>query len=100
MPAAELFGSWVIAHALRREGADFHSVICVTDCEPAAAVINAGVSGNRQMRDVMKGALNVTDQWLAVQVPREWNTDADRLSHPALVEDVAADARACGLAPA
>ena len=38
-------------------------------------------------------------QWLGVAVPREWNIDADRLSHPAQLDAVLADARAAGLDP-
>ena len=38
-------------------------------------------------------------QWLGVSVPREWNMDADRLSHPALLDAVLGDARRAGLVP-
>ena len=39
----------------------------------------------------------LTGQWLGVQVPREWNQDGDRLSHPARLSAVRADAEARGV---
>ena len=38
-------------------------------------------------------------QWLGVSIPREWNLDADRLSHPHMLGAVLADAEAAGLRP-
>eukprot|EP00965_Chrysotila_dentata_P105899 3497923-Pleurochrysis_carterae.AAC.1 len=49
------------------------------------------------MREVLRGARSLTAQWLAVSVPREANTDADRLSHPRLLGAVMAEARRAGL---
>ena len=97
MPAAELFGIWALPDALAAAGVFFRYVIGITDCAPAAAVINAGVSGNRQMRAVVRGANAIAAQWLAVHIPREWNGDADRLSHPDQAGDVVRDAQQAGL---
>eukprot|EP00965_Chrysotila_dentata_P092386 3049192-Pleurochrysis_carterae.AAC.1 len=48
------------------------------------------------MRELLRGARLLTSQWLAVSVPREANGDADRLSHPHLLGEVAADVEAAG----
>eukprot|EP00965_Chrysotila_dentata_P013064 431152-Pleurochrysis_carterae.AAC.1 len=48
------------------------------------------------MRELLRRARRLTPQWLAVSVPREANVDADRLSHPHLLERVAADAEGAG----
>eukprot|EP00965_Chrysotila_dentata_P088695 2928556-Pleurochrysis_carterae.AAC.1 len=48
------------------------------------------------MRELLRGARRLTSQWLAVTVPREANSDADRLSHPHLLAAVMADAEAAG----
>eukprot|EP00965_Chrysotila_dentata_P014638 484767-Pleurochrysis_carterae.AAC.3 len=45
----------------------------------------------------MGGGRALTAQWLGVSVPREANGDADRLSHPHLLEAVAAKPRSAGL---
>ena len=98
MPAAELFGAWAVAEAVAaaRGGAPT-TVTAVSDCEPAVGALNAAASGNAQMRELLRGARRLGRYWLAVHVAREWNQDADRLSHPAQLETVLADARAAGL---
>eukprot|EP00965_Chrysotila_dentata_P055069 1827206-Pleurochrysis_carterae.AAC.1 len=73
------------------------AVVAVGDCDPAVAALNAASSGSAAMREVLRAARGLTAQWLAVSVPREANTDADRLSHPSLLEAVAAEAREAGL---
>eukprot|EP00965_Chrysotila_dentata_P046932 1557732-Pleurochrysis_carterae.AAC.1 len=49
------------------------------------------------MRKLLAGARGLTSQWLAVAIPREANGDADRLSHPAKLEEMLRDARSAGL---
>ena len=49
------------------------------------------------MRALLAHARRVTEQWLAVSVPREANLDADRLSHPDMAADVCEEARRAGL---
>eukprot|EP00965_Chrysotila_dentata_P111616 3690416-Pleurochrysis_carterae.AAC.1 len=49
------------------------------------------------MRELLGQARRLTSQWLAVSVPRDANVDADRLSHPHLLQEVVADAEAAGL---
>eukprot|EP00965_Chrysotila_dentata_P124191 4104537-Pleurochrysis_carterae.AAC.1 len=49
------------------------------------------------MRALLEGARALTSHWLAVSVPRGANTDADRLSHPAQLEEVLEGARQAGL---
>ena len=41
----------------------------------------------------------LTNRWLGVQVPRNFNLDADRLSHPSMLGSVMRDAVAAGLEP-
>eukprot|EP00965_Chrysotila_dentata_P079646 2627151-Pleurochrysis_carterae.AAC.1 len=100
MLAAELFGAWAVTQAAataeRRRPA---AVIVVGDCQPAAGALNAATSLTNQMQALVRRARGLTPHWLAVAVPRESNTDADRLSHPAQLEEVLADARAAGLRP-
>jgi len=102
MPAAELFTGWALAEAVvgaaALDGASA-AVIAVGDCEPAAAALNAASSPTPQIDRLLAGARALTRQWLGVAVPREWNLDADRLSHPSQLEAVLADARAAGLRP-
>ena len=73
------------------------AVYSVGDCDPAAGALNAAASGNPQMRALLRPARRLASQWLGVSVPREANSDADRLSHPSELEAVAADAAAAGL---
>ena len=97
MPAAELFGTLAVAAAVTEaRGWAPSAVVAIGDCDPAAGAINAGTSGNPQMRALLRGS--GAAQWLAVSVPREANVDADRLSHPALLAAVRRDAEAAGLA--
>eukprot|EP00965_Chrysotila_dentata_P068022 2250239-Pleurochrysis_carterae.AAC.1 len=49
------------------------------------------------MRKLLAGARGLTSQWLAVAILREAHGDADRLSHPAKLEEVLRDARSAGL---
>ena len=48
------------------------------------------------MRSLVRDARSTAQQWLGVAVPREANSDADRLSHPAMRGEVERDARAAG----
>ena len=102
MPAAELFTGWAVLEAARDaatlEGG-IRAVIAVGDCAPAAAALNAASSPVPQMDALLAAARAVTRQWLGVAIPREWNVDADRLSHPAQLPAVLADAVAAGLKP-
>ena len=98
MPAAELFGMWAVAEAARlASGREPASITAVGDCDPAAGALNSVASRNAQMRGLLAGARQLTQQWLAVSIPREYNLDADRLSHPAMLEAVRTDAAAAGL---
>eukprot|EP00965_Chrysotila_dentata_P235926 6201033-Pleurochrysis_carterae.AAC.1 len=98
MPAAELFGAWAVAEAVGAEsrGTRPFAVVAVGDCDPAAAALNSASSGAAAMRELLRGARQMTSQWLAVSVPREANGDADRLSHPHLLGAVTAEVEAAG----
>eukprot|EP00965_Chrysotila_dentata_P095976 3171372-Pleurochrysis_carterae.AAC.1 len=98
MPAAELFGAWAVAEAVAQasRGAKLAAIIAVGDCDPAAAALNAASSGAAALRELLRGARSLASQWLAVSVAREANVDADRLSHPHLLDAVKAEAEAEG----
>jgi len=98
MPAAELFTTWAVAEAAAR-AKPFTAVIAVGDCDPAADALDAASSATPQMGALLACARERAKQWLGVSVPREWNVDADRLSHPALLNAVLEDARRAGLDP-
>ena len=98
MPAAELFTTWAVAEAAALEK-PFSAVIAVGDCDPAADALDAASSATPQMGALLTHARERAKQWLGVSVPREWNMDADRLSHPALLDAVLDDARRAGLTP-
>ena len=82
MPAAELFATWAVAEAAA-SAKPFTAVIAVGDCDPAADALDAASSATPQMSALLARARQSAKQWLGVSVPREWNLDADRLSHPA-----------------
>ena len=101
MPAAELYGAWAIAGAAM---ADINAsrgrvtrVVAVGDCAPAAQVLHEARSGNEIMRATLRGARQLTGEWVAVAIPRTLNLDADRLSHPEHLPEVAAEAERAGL---
>ena len=98
MPAAELFTTVALAAAAATIK-PHTAVIAVGDCDPAARALDAASSGTPQMDALLQAARRRVKQWLGVAIPREWNLDADRLSHPAQLGAVLADARAAGLTP-
>lgn len=101
MPAAELFGAWAIAAEAARDmqllSMPVERVFAVGDCAPAASVLHLQRSTNPIMRETLRGALQLTREWVAVAIPREQNLDPDRLSHPEQYEQVAREAEAAGL---
>lgn len=98
MPSAELFGAVAVADALRRR-AFLATVIAVGDCLPAVRALNASTSSSAQMRSLIRVARAGEEQWLAVHVHREFNVDADRLSHPSNYWEVESEVRAAGFTP-
>ena len=98
MPAAELFTTWAVAEAAA-SAKPFTAVVAVGDCDPAADALDAASSATPQMNALLACARERAKQWLGVSVPREWNLDADRLSHPAELAHVLDDARRAGLRP-
>ena len=103
MPAAELGVQLMVASlaaaAASRRGLRVRRVVAVGDCQPAARALDAlySTGGSVHMRTLVAAAAVADWQWLAVQVPREANTDADRLSHPEMAVAVMAEAAAAGL---
>lgn len=97
MPAAETFAALALAAAVA-ERCDVAAVISVLDCAPAACAISSLYSPTAQIRVLLAACRRAADRWLGVHVPRTWNTDADRLSHPSLRPEVIADAERAGLA--
>ena len=96
MPAAELYGTLALAAAVQGL-APFQAVVAVTDCDPAARVVNSASSASPVMQHLVLAARRTASQWLGVHVRRELNQDADRLSHPQLASGVVARAEAAGL---
>ena len=72
-------------------------VYAVGDCAPAVAALNSATGGNAQMRRALSGARALTRRWVAAHVRRQFNADADRLSHPAQALAVARGAAEAGL---
>ena len=97
MPAAELFAAVVLPRAFARV-AHHSRTFAVGDCGPAVGTIDAMHSGNAQMQCILGAIQSMAGSWVSVKVPREANLDADRLSHPAQLDDVVADARLASLA--
>ena len=101
MPAAEMFGAWAVpAAAAQAAGWSYghlQSILAVGDCAPVGAAIDSGCSGSAQIRRLLRASRALCQQWLGVDVPREANRDADRLSHPKMLEGVLEDARKAGL---
>ena len=106
MPAAELFGCWAIPQAVKawrsedgQSAPEWDAVIAIGDCAPAARALNLETSASAQMRVILREARRGNRHWLGVAVPREWNLDADRLSHPVQLRDVWEDTVRSGLRP-
>lgn len=99
LPAAEVFGSVATAAAVQVAASEhvITSVVGVGDCAPAAAALSRLYSKSAQIRHMLAESRAVAQSWMGVAVPREWNTDADRLSHPSMAADVARDAADAGL---
>jgi hypothetical protein len=99
MPAAELFGSGAVVAAVAEALAlpEVLAVYAVGDCQPAVDALTAAAGGTAQMRCLVEAARRWSPQWMGVHVPREHNTDADRLSHPQNAEVVARAAADAGL---
>jgi hypothetical protein len=96
MPAAELFASVVLPRAFARI-AHHSRTYAIGDCGPAVGTIDAMHSGNAQMRCILEAIQSMAGSWVSVKVHREANLDADRLSHPAELDSVVAEARLAGL---
>ena len=71
-------------------------VISVGDNDGAAAILNSLAAGTPQLRRLVEAVSQGCAIWLGVSVPRDANTDADILSHPARRSEVEARAVAAG----
>jgi hypothetical protein len=87
MPVAETLGSLALPMTISL-WQSVESVLAVGDCSPSAAAITAANSASAQIRALLRAMLAVTPRWTGVAVPREWNTDPDRLSHPSQLQEV------------
>lgn len=96
MPAAEAFAAFALAAAVA-ELAAVDAVVAILDCAPAASALSSLYSPAAQIRFLIAACRRVAARWLGVHVPRQWNTDADRLSHPSTLPLVVADAERAGL---
>ena len=95
MPAAEAFGTGLLAAALTRHAA-VNAIVAVTDCQPASFAINSASSPSPPIQHILQWSRASTQQWLGVHVTRDLNTVADALSHPADVAGVTARMRQQG----
>lgn len=96
MPAGEVTASVALATAVAARH-HVEATIAITDCAPAAVAFTSLCSRSAQIHSLLGFARSFCPRWLGVHIPREWNTDADRLSHPSLAAMVIADAVAAGL---
>ena len=100
MPSAELFGSFAVPSlVIEASGFSARAICAVGDCAPAAGALSRGTSSKAPMRSLLLEARELTERWLGVAVPRDYNVDADRLSHPSMLGEVVADAVSAGLVP-
>jgi hypothetical protein len=100
MPCAEAFGGWVLPCAVAAATRlDISAVVAVGDCEPAAAAYNKASSSVPQIAAILLAMRELTTQWLGVAVRRDFNFDADRLSHPSMLPALIREAVAAGLSP-
>ena len=90
MPAGELFTSILLPKLLGRVE-KIQTCYAVGDCDPAVNTLASLHSRHPQMRLLAGWAGSSSHTWVPAQVPREANTDADRLSHPSMYEAVVAD---------
>lgn len=96
MPAAETFAVLALAAAVAAV-TSVSAAISISDCAPATSALSSLYSPTAQIRRLLAACRQAVDSWLGVHVPREWNTDADRLSHPSMLPSVIADAEQSGL---
>ena len=101
MPSAELFGTWATAEATAAAAAPrpprVERVIAVGDCMPVAAVLSSASAHAPQLRQLLAHMRRFAPWWLGAHVLRQFNTDADALSHPERIDSVIRAAEAAGL---
>lgn len=97
IPAGEVFAALALAQAVRAHlGRAFEAFNAVGDCTPAAWAISQRYSRSPQMRSLVGACASSAPRWLEVQGSREWNVDADRLSHPSMFDLVSREVTAGG----
>ena len=96
--AAEVFGQLLLARVAARELGAPERVYGVCDCSSAVAALNELHGRSSHMAALARRAAECDWTWIGVPVPRSLNFDADRLSHPALVDSVIAEAAAVDVA--
>ena len=98
VPTAEGFGQFGVPFTVARHlGLDPVAVTAIGDCQPIARAVGAASSASPQLRVLLRAMRRLCEQWLGVHVPRDLNTDCDRLSHPSQVHLVVAAAHAADL---
>ena len=95
MPAAELFTA-VLLPLLVHRSLPLGIAYAVGDCMPAVYALESLYSKRRQMRTLVTAARDSGIRWAPAHVPRDFNVDADRLSHPAGYAAVAREAADAG----
>ena len=95
MPAGELYAAILMPTMLARS-VHIRTCFAVGDCDPAVRTLRSSHSGHPQMRRLVNFASEAAFTWVPAHVPREANSDADRLSHPELLGDVTQDLEKAG----
>ena len=95
MPAAELYTA-ILLPLLVHRSLPLGIAYAVGDCMPAVYALESLYSKRRQMRTLVGAARDSGMRWAPAHVPRDFNVDADRLSHPAGYAEVAREAADAG----
>lgn len=97
MPTGKVFSAMALEEAVRVHlNRSFDAIVAVGDCVPAARAMSCRNSRSPQMRRLVGASVRSAPRWLGVHVPREWNLDADALSHPSRFGEVSQRIRLVG----
>ena len=95
--AAELFTQLLVARVAGRHFGEPQRVYGVCDCASAVRALDELHGRSPHMAAVARRVAGSGWAWVGVHVPREFNVDADRLSHPHLLDAVMREAADAGV---
>ena len=90
--AAELFTQLLVARVASRHFGEPRRIYGVCDCASAVRAMDELHARSPHMAAIARRLEESSWTWVGVHVPREYNFDADRLSHPHLVHAVMREA--------